>query len=395
LLVVGLICLGFIGAGSAATQGICGDNITWSLDEKGDLAITGTGDIYDYDCSGPWGTEVRSVTLSEGIQHIGNHAFSGTSIIDVCIPGSVTSIGTGVFDGCMQLELINVNGDNGCYCDVDGILFTKDGTKVLWYPAAKKETSYTVPGTVTSIGEGAFSGCSYLEKVIIEGKDLTYDDFSFKGCSGLKCVVLKDESKPDDTFWSFVPKKIVRYLQGYNPGNLFGYYVVVLNGGILVNDFEQHGMALPTEDKISRDGYTFDGWYADSELTSEYSGNIIPGSTVYAKWIPNTYTVELDGNGATSPGTSSIMVTFEKNTFNIPEESESSSIVNPKRTGYRFAGWYTGKTDGTLIIDSDGKFVENVKGYTGEDGVWCRTGDTTLYAHWEGSDSFSLFKCHF
>jgi len=103
---------------------------------------------------------------------------------------------------------------------------------------------------------------------------------------------------------------------------------------------------------------------------------------VYAKWTPNTYTIELDGNEASSPGTSLITVTFDKNTFKISDESGSSSLVNPKRVGYTFGGWYTGKIDGAMIIDPDGKFVENVKGYTGEDGAWCRTGNTTLYAHW-------------
>jgi len=381
ILIVGLICLGFIGAGSAATQGICGEYITWSLDDEGNLAITGTGDIYDYDYNGPWGTEVKSVTLSDGIQRIGNHAFSGTSILDVCIPGTVVSIGSGVFAGCMQLEQITVNGDNQYYSDVDGVLFTKDSTTLLWYPVAKKDISYTIPKEVKNIEDGVFSGCSNLEKLIVEGNDVTYGTFPFKGL-GLKCVILKGEGELNTSFWSFVPKNAVTYLQNYNPRDCFGYSVVVLNGGVLMDEFEQHGLVLPTECEVSRDGYTFDGWYTDPELTTKNSGGIKSGATVYAKWVPNIFTVELDGNEATSPGTSSITVTYDKNTFKVSEDSGSISMVNPERIGYTFAGWYTGKTEGTMIINPDGKFIENVKGYTGEDGVWCRTGNTTLYAHW-------------
>lgn len=58
----------------ASKTGKCGDNITWTLDDKGNLELTGKGKMYDYSLMGaPWGTSIVSVTISEGIENLGKY----------------------------------------------------------------------------------------------------------------------------------------------------------------------------------------------------------------------------------------------------------------------------------------------------------------------------------
>ena len=103
--------------GDVVATGTCGDNLTWRLTENGEadftynsgtytpltLTITGTGAMTDYAGSGdtPWGSNHIAIThleLPEGLTHVGNHAFALNSFIQsVTLPASVTSIGEQAF----------------------------------------------------------------------------------------------------------------------------------------------------------------------------------------------------------------------------------------------------------------------------------------------------------
>ena len=92
----------------ASQTGKCGDNITWTLDDKGNLELTGKGKMYDYSLmGGPWSTSIVSVTISEGIENIGKYAFSFCGkLTNVVIPNSVKEILEGVFRGCEGLKTV-------------------------------------------------------------------------------------------------------------------------------------------------------------------------------------------------------------------------------------------------------------------------------------------------
>ena len=134
-----------------------------------------------------WGcTNLPSVDLPENLASIGDDAFyTCSSLASIDLPASLSSFGAGVFSGCTGLTSINVDAGNSFYCSQDGILFTKDMTELICYPAAKEGEHYAVPSGVviicdeafdssynltsvdlpeglTSIGAGAFSGCSLI-----------------------------------------------------------------------------------------------------------------------------------------------------------------------------------------------------------------------------------------
>ena len=110
-----------------------------------------------------WGCGLTSVTFAEGSQltSIGLGAFNGCSgLASITIPASVTSIGSESFAECSTLTSITVEDENTEYVSDHGVLFNKDKTTLLCYPAGKTESSYNIPNSVTSIDISAFSKCS-------------------------------------------------------------------------------------------------------------------------------------------------------------------------------------------------------------------------------------------
>ena len=111
---------------------------------------------------------ITSVVIPEGIKTISNTAFMfAEKITTVSVPASVKSIGKQAFSRCDALLMVNVAAGNTAYTSVNGILFNKDKTTILHYPAGKTDTSYTIPSTVTRIEANAFSNCLNLKDIDI------------------------------------------------------------------------------------------------------------------------------------------------------------------------------------------------------------------------------------
>lgn len=88
----------------AAASGRCGDSIKWTLDDSGNLTLSGSGEMwnYGYDTSPFKGYEIRKATVEYGITSIGEYAFVGCSgLTELTLPNSVTRIGNHAFDSCI------------------------------------------------------------------------------------------------------------------------------------------------------------------------------------------------------------------------------------------------------------------------------------------------------
>ena len=82
---------------------------------------------------------ITSVTIPDSVTSIGFCVFSNcTSLTSITIPNSVTSISGGAFENCTSLTAINVASENSNYVSVNGVLYNKDKTTIICYPAGKK-----------------------------------------------------------------------------------------------------------------------------------------------------------------------------------------------------------------------------------------------------------------
>ncbi len=160
-------------------------------------SVTSIGDYAFSYCTG-----LTSVTIPNSVTSIGDSAFPGcTGLTSVTIPDSVTSIGSGVFGDCDRLTSINVADNNQNYKDVNGVVYTKDGSAIVSYPSGRAG-SYSILDGTTIIGNGAFDHCRSLTSVKIPNSVTSIGDEAFQLCSRLTSVTIPDgvTSIGDDAF---------------------------------------------------------------------------------------------------------------------------------------------------------------------------------------------------
>jgi len=134
---------------------------------------------------------IKTVSIPESVEYIGVEAFYGcSSLTEVVIPKAVTTIGELAFYACMRIEEFEVEQGNTEYVSEDGVLYNKDKTKLLQYPAAKTGTEFTVPSGVTHLSKGAFYNATKLEKIVLSEELKTIDDNAFSLCRRLENIVL-------------------------------------------------------------------------------------------------------------------------------------------------------------------------------------------------------------
>jgi hypothetical protein len=132
---------------------------------------------------------LTSVTIPNSVTSIGHAAFALTQLTSVTIPASVTSIGTLVFKSCSKLTVITVDALNPNFSSVDGVLFSKDKKTLVVYPGGKS-SSYTIPNSVTFIGDAAFA-FTPLTSVTIPNSVTSIGNDAF-GSTQLTSITLPD-----------------------------------------------------------------------------------------------------------------------------------------------------------------------------------------------------------
>ena len=222
------------GPSNIIASGVCGDGITWGLDNTGLLTICGTGPMTDYSMQmfndysyypAPWYdyhemisiveieegitstgnysfyncNNLTSISFPKGMLSIGEHAFRECkNLTYVSFPKSLQSIGYAAFYGCSSLIAVNMSeeitniGEAAFYnCGALAEMLLPKSLSNLGDQAFRNcssMTNVTVPGSVTSIGNTVFYNCSSLTDVIIEEGTTSIGDHAFRNCNNIAHV---------------------------------------------------------------------------------------------------------------------------------------------------------------------------------------------------------------
>ena len=216
---------------AAIQTGVCGSNVTWSLDtDTGVLTISGTGNMSDlirrdgrtnvysnFPAWNDYSSMIKTVIISEGVTSIRKNAFIGCSnLTSVSIPEGITSIGEDAFNGCSSLPSIKIpesvtsvgnNAFRNCndlqsaeFASIEKFFEIDYGNTYanpIYYAQkllinGEEITELTIPNTVTSIGDYAFKGVSNLTTVHIPNSVTSIGKYAFQGCSGLTSITVPE-----------------------------------------------------------------------------------------------------------------------------------------------------------------------------------------------------------
>ncbi len=200
-----------------------GGGLYWTMNEKGihfrQIAVAGSGPIPDYgEEDWPVWTDnyVTRVVIGSGVTRVGSYAFAHleylseiympdtlTSIGDhaftfgfqvpiystVTIPAGVKSIGTGAFSDCECLCAVRVMGGNSVYSSVDGAVYNRSKTELLFVPEGYAG-ELKVPDSVKTIAPGACRGCAHINSVTLPEGLTTIGEEAFKGCGELTEITI-------------------------------------------------------------------------------------------------------------------------------------------------------------------------------------------------------------
>ncbi len=207
-----------LGAYSATAEeiasGICGIDVTWSLDSDGTLTVSGNGDMlcnkdlpasdesegfaiwvdeinYSYD---EYIDSIKAVIVEEGVTAISPEAFSSAdSLALVHLPATLTQIHDSAFSGCENIISV-YHPDLTLWCS---IIFGNRDSNPLFYGADLYInniiiTHLSIPETITTITAYSFCGCSSIQSVSIPKGITTIDDGAFNSCSALESITIPE-----------------------------------------------------------------------------------------------------------------------------------------------------------------------------------------------------------
>lgn len=331
--------------------------------------------------------QLTNISIPNSVTSIGFSAFEHcTSLKSITLPSSLNSISEALFSDCSQLTTIHIP---------DSVLSIQD---YAFGNCTRLET-IRIPVSVTSIGNLAFARCPNSMTVTYSGSKKQWNKINGKDellniplvCNKLEATFNPDNGEPTVTkfidndknskFTELVPeptKENYTFAGWYNGNKKFDFTTVptgdvTLTAKWTANDYyvsfvTEHGDPPTSQNvkyngtandpgKLSEEGYTFDGWYADENRTIEFDFTkpIKRNTTVYAKWTAKDYEVSFITEHGKTPTSQ-----------NVPYNKTATDPGKLTEDGYTFIGWYADE-DRTIEFDFNTQI----------------THDTKVYAKWE------------
>ena len=257
-------------------------------------SVTSIGEDAFYGCS-----SLTNITIPDSVVSIGSSAFgSCISLTDIEISQNVTDIGYLAFSDCISLTDINVKADNKNYTSVNGVLFNKDKTELICYPAKKNNKRYIIPNSVTSIERFAFHKCIYLTDVTISNGVTNIENWAFHSCKSLTSINIPDSATSigEEAFYNCesltsitIPNSVTQIGK-----NALGYYFGYYNNEARVTGFKIYCYPGTAGEKYAKDnGFTYE--LLDKPTLSKVTGVKLGGRAADALRINWTKNASADG----------------------------------------------------------------------------------------------------
>ena len=221
-------------------------------------------------------TSLTSVTIPDSVTTIGDYAFYNCNkLTSVTIPDSVTTIGNYAFSQCTSLKEFK-----GKFAADNGRCLIKDNTLIAYANASG--TTYTIPKSVTTIGNYAFYYCNKLTSVTIPDSVTKIGGYAFASCYSIATVYCKPTTPPtgDYGMFDYIPSCKI-YVPASNDDSIINEYKAKEYWSAYA-DYIFEDEPKPAKDEI---------WYTNgstTELTEPNKPAAFGGATIQS----NTYDAE-------------------------------------------------------------------------------------------------------
>lgn len=162
---------------------------------------------------------LSQIDIPEGVERIGYQSFMQCSALSsISLPKSISAIGDGAFWRDWSLTHFTVNSANANFTAEGGALFNKRKTLLICFPAGNPVAVYSIPKTVTSIVTGAFAYCKDLNSVVIPEDVVDIRKYAFEYCTHLESITLPQNvtDVEDGTFLGCRHLKSITLPKGLN-----------------------------------------------------------------------------------------------------------------------------------------------------------------------------------
>lgn len=145
-----------------------------------------------------WDNQViEEVILPDTLVNIsGDTFYNSASLKKVNIPKNVKFMGNNPFAGCPNIEVIN---ESPYFNLVDGILYNRDFTRLIYYPISKKDDRYEIKEGCRILGKHSFYLCDNLKEVVIPSSIIKLENNPFSGCTKINLVNKSDYYHIEDS----------------------------------------------------------------------------------------------------------------------------------------------------------------------------------------------------
>ncbi len=217
---------------------------------------------------------LMAVKLPQSVKTIGEAAFGDCPILKNADLGGAEELGESLFENCPMLQVITISGNcktingdepfieydnlreinvteggDGSFSSRDGVLYTKDGTMLMAYPASREATSFKVPEDVTTLANSAFAHNNYLEEIDLSNV-VEIGAYAFEKCEVLKKVIMSKEltTLGPDAFYNCNNLKSLRF---YDKLEKLGTYSFGFYYHDEINLIEDEADQQPSDELVS------------------------------------------------------------------------------------------------------------------------------------------------